>query len=507
MIQSECNNRRIAINTIFLYVRTIIVLGLSLYTSRVILKVLGEEDFGIYNVVGGVIVLFSFLTNALTASTQRYLNYNMGLNDSKKISLTFDVALVAHISITIFFLILAETIGLWFVQTQLNIPIERQNAAIWVYHFTIIATAINILVIPYRSSIIATEKMSQFALFSIIEAVFKFVIVLILPYIKLDSLILYSLLMVFVSILLLLMYYLSCRNQLFFTKFNFEWDYGLYKEMLSFSGWYLFGGAAIVGARQGGNILLNIFKNVSINAAVGIANQVRAAVVNFVSSFQTAFTPQIVKLCASGEQSKLLELLYRSTKFSFVLYVIIAVPVIFFCDSILNLWLYEVPAHAVLFTQLVVITTSFDVLSTPLWTSIGAIGDIRKYQIVVSLILLSILPLSYFALSLGWNSEIVFVLDLIANLLAFIYRVYFAKQYVGFNYAEYLKNALYPCLSILIIIIPLFYLISTLGINKYATFVEVMLGILAICLISFFVVFNESEKKGIIEMFKSKLKL
>ena len=227
--------------------------------------------------------------------------------------------MLAHFTIFGVVLLLAETVGLWFVMTQLNIPAERYTASLWVYQASIIATLINIIVIPYRASIIASERMGIFAYISILDVVLKLVIVLILPYCAVDSLILYSFLLSGISLLNFVLYRFICRRKMTFTHFHFIWDKAQYKEQMAFSGWYLFGGMAIVGANQGINILINIFYNVAVNAAVGIANQVRSAVFGFVTSFQTAFNPQLVKLYAAGEQDKLLSLIYRSSKFSFYL--------------------------------------------------------------------------------------------------------------------------------------------------------------------------------------------
>ena len=351
------SNARIAKNTILLYIRMLVILVISLYTSRAILAILGADDFGIYNVVGGVVVLFSFLTNAMTNSTQRFLNYNLGLNDEKKIANVFNTSMLAHFTILGVVLILAETIGLWFVMTQLNIPAERYTASIWVYQASVVATLLNIIVIPYRASIIATERMGVFAYISILDVVLKLIIVLVLPYFSVDSLILYSILLSGISFLILILYRAVCIRKMSFTHFHFVWDKKQYMEQMSFSGWYLFGGVATVGAKQGTNILINLFFNVTVNAAVGIANQVRNAVYGFVTSFQTAFNPQIVKLYASGEHDNLLSLIYRSSKFSYYLLLILSLPIVIFCEDILSLWLVEVPDYAVVFTQLVVITS------------------------------------------------------------------------------------------------------------------------------------------------------
>lgn len=247
MTDNSANNKRIAINTILLYIRMLFTMVISLYTSRVILQVLGADDFGIYNVVGGVVVLFSFLTNAMTSSTQRFLNYNFGLKNESKVSHIFNVSILTHFTIFLLVLLLSETVGLWFVMTQLNIPVGRETATMWVYQMSVVTTLIGIMVIPYRASIIAAERMSIFAYVSILEVALKLVVVLVLSYMSFDNLVMYSILLTLVAMLNFFIYQIECRRKLSFTKYHFVWDKSQYKEMMSFSSWYLFGGMAMVG--------------------------------------------------------------------------------------------------------------------------------------------------------------------------------------------------------------------------------------------------------------------
>lgn len=492
------SNSRIAKNTILLYIRMLVSLVISLYTSRAILQILGEDDFGIYNVVGGVVVLFSFLTNAMTNSTQRFLNYNLGLKDEKKIANVFNTSMLAHFTIFGVVLVLAETIGLWFVMTQLNIPAERYTASLWVYQASIIATLLNIIVIPYRASIIASERMSIFAYISILDVVLKLVIVLILPYFAVDSLILYSFLLSGISLLNFVLYRFICRRKMAFTHFHFIWDKAQYKEQMTFSGWYLFGGLATVGAKQGTNILINIFYNVAVNAAVGIANQVRNAVFGFVTSFQTAFNPQIVKLYAAGEQDKLLSLIYRSSKFSYYLLFIISLPIVVFCEDILSLWLVNVPNYAVVFTQLVIITSFTEALSAPLWTAIGATGKIQRYQLWVSLIILIDIPLVYFAFRFGFNPVWAFIINLLISIFAYLYRLIYIRRFVEYSLFTYFKSVLWPCLVVSIISCPLPIILSITSSSTLFVLLSICATILITASIIYWVGLNKSEKDFII---------
>jgi len=493
------SNTRIAKNTILLYIRMLISLGISLYTSRVILSILGEDDFGIYNVVGGVVVLFSFLTNAMTNSTQRFLNFNLGLKEESKLLNVFNTSMVAHLIIMAVVLILAETVGLWFVNTQLNIPEERHHAALWIYHTSVLITLLNIIVTPYRASIIATEKMGVFALISIIDIILKLLIVLILPYFETDSLILYSVLLVTISLLNFIIYRYICRKQLSFTHFHFIWDKPQLIEQMSFSGWSLFGGVALVGAKQGSNILINTFFNVAVNAAVGVANQVRNAIFGFVTSFQMAFKPQIVKLYASNEEDKLLDLIYRSSKFSFYLLFVLTLPIIIYCKEILSLWLVNVPEYAVVFTQLVLITAFTEALSAPLWTAIGATGYVKRYQIFVSTIILLDLPIVYIFFKLGFNPIWAFIINLMISVIAYIYRLLYIRNYVNYKLRDYLKLVIYPCLLISIISIPLPMILSQFCTSTISIIASICCTVLITCCLIYLFGLNRKEKDFIVQ--------
>jgi len=464
-INYQPDNKRVAKNTILLYIRMFIMMLISLYTSRKILEVLGENDFGIYNVVAGVIVLFSFLTTAMTNSTQRYLNYYMGVGNEEQLNKTFNIAMIAHISIVVIILVLSETIGLWFVINKLNIPPDRHVAMMWVYQMSVLATVFSVIMTPYRASFIATEKMDYYAYLSVIDCVCKLLIVLVLPFFCLDRLILYSILFAAVSFFIFILYLIFGNIKMPFTRFHRVWDKKYFYEMLSFTSWYLVGGGAMVAGRQGINILLNIFYNVAVNAAVGVANQVRGAVVAFVSNFQTAFNPQIVKLYASNQYDEMIRFIYKSSKLSYYLSLIVCLPIVICCNEILSLWLVDVPAYSVEFTRLVVISVVFDIMSTPLMTAIGATGQIAKYQIYVSLILISVLPISYVALKLGCSPAMVFVIDLIINIIAYYYRLLYIKKFIRYRLSEYYSEVIVKVLLVTVLSIPIPVLLYYLGVS------------------------------------------
>lgn len=481
-----------------------ITLLVSLYTSRVLLQSLGVDDYGIYNIIGGVVVLFSFLSNAMTNSTQRYLNYNVGVNDEVGTKKVFCVSMQAHFVIVLIVLLLAETIGLWFVETQLNIPEERMYAAHWVYQLSVLTTCVNIMRVPYNAVVIAYEKMSFFAYVSIAETILKLLIVyMLLVSGEIDRLILYSILLTITSFIIWFIYRLFCRRNYVISRYQNIKSKELFKELMSFTSWYLLGGVSMVGSRQGVNILLNIFFNVAVNAAVGIANQVKNAIYGFVTSFQTAFNPQIVKLYASNERASLLQLIYRSTKFSFFLMFILSFPVILCSEDLLSVWLVDVPQYAVRFTQLTIIATMFDAVSAPLWTVVGATGKVKYYQIIVSVIVLIDIPLVYIALKLGYSPVCVFIINVVINMLAFIFRLIYARGIVEFSIYKYVRKVILPCLGVVLFSVPLPILLASSSDIHWTIqmIISIILSTLAILIVGL----DVSEKNFIKLLIKRKI--
>lgn len=426
----QSSTKRIAKNTLMLYFRQILIMLVSLYTVRVVLNTLGAEDYGIYNVVAGIVVLFSFVNNAMATATQRFLNYSLGENDLKKTQEVYSASLVVHLGIAVIFVLLAETVGLWFVSNKLNIPEARKIATAIVYQFTIITTVFNILRVPYNAVIIAYEKMSFFAWLSILESLLKLAIVFLLVVSGIDRLVFYAFLMTVVALIILCFYKLYCNHTFEIAHYKKTTDISLVKTILSFSGWSLFGAAANVANSQGTNIVLNVFTNVTVNAAMGIANQVNSAVYSFVSNFQTAFNPQIVKSYAEGKKVYFTNLIYRSSKISFLLSSFIVIPLLLNMDLVLNTWLKEVPIFTTEFLKLCLVCSLIESWNNSLTISIQAVGDIKKYQIIVSLFIFLNLPLSLIALTIGGTPIWILLVRLILLILAVIWRVFFLEKVI-----------------------------------------------------------------------------
>ena len=499
------SNKRIAKNTLFLYCRMLLLMVVHLYTARVVLAALGIDDYGIYNVVGGIVVLFSFINGALSSATQRFINFELGRSDIDTVRNVFSVSMNVHLCVAIVVLILSETIGLWFLNTQMNIAPERMDAARWVFHFSIIATFIRFIQVPYNASVIACEKMSFFVWIGILEAVLLLFNAFLVDKITTDKLKLYSVLVCGVSAAVFICYKWFCRAKVEFARYRMIWDKKLFGRLMSFSGWMLLGSAATVGSTQGVNIVLNIFNGVAVNAAMGICNQVNNAVNQFVTNFQTAFSPQIVKLYASGEKAQLQRLINRASRFSFLLLFALALPLIANMDLILNLWLEEVPQYAAAFCSLILIASLVDSASKPVGLAIHATGRVKYYNITMSLALSLNVISAYFMLKSGISPVSVLLVNIAVTTICFGIRLYLAQRYDAISVLCFFRDSAWRFITAAIISapLPLYLSQSLIGWNR-----------LIITCLSFFVIYvpatvfiglTAHERKSISSNIKAKL--
>ena len=447
---SVIDQKRIAKNTLLLYIRMGLIMLISLYTSRVILSTLGEVDFGLYNVIGGIVVSFSFLNGIMSAACQRYFAIELGKGDDVQLKKVFSLNITIFIGLGILILILAETVGLWFLNHKMVIPPDRMNAAKWVYQLSILSFIINMMSTPYRSIIIARENMKVFAYSSVVEAVLKLAIAFLLNICLIDRLISYSALMAIITLCISLFY---C---LYATKFysechpNLWWDTSLFQEILGYTGWNLIGNIAIIGKSQGLNILLNMFFGPVVNAARGVAYQVYINTNQFVTNFVTAFNPQITKAYASQQNKELTKLLFQSSKISFFLLFFIVLPLTLELPPILDVWLKSVPNGTVLFTRLILINALIDSLANPLATAMQATGNVKWYQISVGGCLFFIVILSYFCLKyLHIPPYSVFIISIVFSIIAQFLRILFVSHAIKeFSFVSYTRQVLSKCIVI-----------------------------------------------------------
>lgn len=464
MTNSE-NNKLIARNTVLLYFRMFLTMGVSLYTSRIILNTLGIVDFGIYNVVGGVVMMFSFLNASMSSATQRFLSFELGRNDYIQLKKVFSMSVNIHAIIAVAVLILAETIGLWFLNTKLIIPIERIEAANWVFQFSILSFMVTIMSVPYNATIIAHERMKIYAYVSIAEVILKLIIVFALIWLRYDKLKIYSILIFFVTALIWLLYKVYCKRNFIETNYKFFWEKSLYKTLMNYAGWNLFGNLASVTMGQGVNVLLNLFFGPAVNAARGIAFQVRSAVNGFVSNFQIAMNPQIVKSYAADDIKYMHQIVFQGAKYSFYLLFILALPIILETEIILKLWLKIVPEYTVIFTRLILINILIDCISGPLMTSAQASGKIKKYQTVVGSLLLLILPMSYILLKMEFPPQITLYVSIFISIIALFARLWIISPLVKLSIVKFSQNVLIPIFLVVGVSI-IFPLIVILSINQ-----------------------------------------
>lgn len=417
-----------------------VTLLVTLYTSRVILKTLGIDDFGIYNVVGGVIVLFSFIATSLRSATQRFISYELGLGDQGDINKVYSMSLICHIIMVLLIFVLAETIGLWFIENKLNIPPDRMMATRWVYQFSIITFIANIFQAPYNAIIIAYEKMSFYAYISILDVLLKLAVAFLIVISPWDKLIVYSILLSIVSIVSVLIPFIYCKLKLCIGKFRLVRERGLFSKILGYSGWTMLNGCAVLTAQQGGNILLNVFNGVAANGAFGIANQVSGAIYGFVYNFQSAFQPQIVKQYAAKEYGSLYKLIGRSSVFSYYLLLLIAVPFCISTDYVLTLWLGSCPEYATVFCQLMILYFLMDALQAPLWMLIGAKGKMAGYTIWSTVLVFLNIPVSWLFLKAGYSVYIVFIVRAAINLITCLIRPFYVRYLIdSFSLREYVR--------------------------------------------------------------------
>ena len=486
-----------------LYIRMLLTMAVTFYTSRVVLHTLGVVDYGIYNVVGGIVAMFGFINAAMSSGTQRYLTFEIGRGDTERLKKVFITSMNIHILIAVIVFVLAETVGLWFMYHEMKIPDNRFNAAMLVYQSSVLSTMVMFVSVPYNATIIAHEKMSAFAYISILEVVLKLLIVYLLMIGVMDKLILYAILMLAVQVVIRFTYNIYCRHHFEATAYRFEFDRPLFKEMLSFSVWNLWGNMASVAFTQGLNILLNIFFGPAVNAARGVAVQVQQAVTQFSMNFQTAINPQITKAYAIEDYGYMHSLIFRSSRFTFFLLLCICLPVFMETEALLEIWLGAVPDYSSIFLRLILCVTIIDSVANPLMVSAQATGKIKVYQSAIGGILLMILPIAYIVLKLGGNPQSVFIVHLSICVLAFIVRLFIIRPLINLSISRYFKDVLLRC-----IIVGTLALIIPVVLRYYMD--ESLLSIISVCIVScissvissFYVGMTSDERKALLGKIK-----
>jgi O-antigen/teichoic acid export membrane protein len=494
------NTIRIAKNTLALYFRQILIMLASLYTVRVVLNTLGVENYGIYNVAGGIVAMFGFFNSTLASGTLRFLTFQLGENNLNELKRTFSIALNMHILLAAGILILAETAGLWFFKHKINIPSGRESAAFWTYQFSVFTSLLSIIQVPYNSAIIAHERMNIYAYIGIIDAILKLVIVFVLRMLNFDKLIVYAILLFGVHIITMSIYGLYCEKQYVECRFQIIFDKSVYKQMLIFSGWNIVGGGAVLGATQGINILLNVFFNPAVNASRGISVQIGSALTSFVTNFQMAVNPQIVKNYASGKMEELNALLFQNAKISFCLLWLLSLPVMLKLEVILKLWLINVPEYAALFSRLILMQSLVYCLDRPFVMAIHATGNMKPTNMTAGIALLMVLPVSYFLLKTGYPVYTPFVVYIFATLTAFSMELYFLQKWIKISIIGLFKNVLFPVVLIVLCSLPMPMIINYYMKDNLCSFLLVSsVSVLITSILIYYIALNKNMRGLLIQ--------
>lgn len=495
------NTKRIARNTLMLYVRMLFSMLVALYTSRVLLNTLGVEDYGIYNVVGGFVAMFSLISSSLSSSVSRFLMFELGRGDLKRLKETFSMSVLIHIVLALVVFIFAETVGIWFLNTEMTIPEERLIAANWVFQASILAFMFGLSSIPYNASITSHERMSTFAYIGILDVVLRLLIILFIAYVPMeyDKLIVYSLLLVAVRIFLQCIYLWYCRRNFEECRFRLRFNKTYWKSMSSFAGWNFIGCTAALLKDQGVNVLLNLFCGPIVNAARGIAVYVNAAVSGFAENFMVAVKPQIIKSYASNDKEYMFSLVERGSRFSFYIMLILALPILFQTEFVLTVWLKNYPDYTVNFVRLVLVLSLCDIISSTLITLQESTGKIRNYQLVVGGMLMMNFPLSYICLKIGFTPESVFLVAIVVSISCMLSRLFFLRKMVGLSLSGFLKRVWLRIIYVTItaIIVPI-TVISIVDLHGWIHFLLISVICLLCTLASvYFIGCSHNEQKFI----------
>lgn len=502
--QTSDNNKRIAKNTLLLYVRMLFTMAVSLFTSRVILNTLGVEDYGINNVVGGIVTMFSVLSGSLSSSISRFITFELGKGNIERLKTIFSTGVNIQLGMSVLIIIIAEAVGIWFLNTKMNIPTDRMVAANWVFQCAILTFVLNLLSVPYNAAIIAHEKMSAFAYISVVEVSLKLIIVYMLMISPFDRLETYAVLLLLVGAVIRFIYGYYCKRHFEECTYHFVFDKPVLKEMTGFAGWNFLGNGAYMLNTQGVNILMNLYFGVAVNAARGIATQVDAALKQFVNNFTTAVNPQITKSYAQGDLDYMHKLVCRSAKFSAFLMMFFAVPIILETNTILTIWLKTVPDYAVIFLQWIIISSFMDtVLVNSLVTSMFATGKIKRYQIIVTTVGCLVFPLSWIAFKLGFEPQVGYILYFIIYTILLFVRLYLLKDMVKLPVMMYIREVLYKLAPIIVVgfAIP-GILILTMDAGWLRLILVCLLSVLVTAASEYFIGLSNKEKNFVAEKIK-----
>lgn len=507
-MNNKDSNKRVFINTIALSGRMLITMFLGIYTSRIVLQNLGIEDYGIYNVVGGIVSMFTFMNTSLLDASQRYLNFYLGKQDTESVNRVFCTSINIFFVIALVIALLVEVVGVWFLHNKLNIPVDRMNAANWLLQFTVVGSFVSISSTPYNALIVAYEKMTTFAYVSIFQSIATFLIAYCLCWLPGDKLIVYGLLMVTIQLLVRLYYRLYCSSTFPNVKYHLSLDKPMLKNMFSFSAWTATSTFAYMTYTQGITMLINVFFGPALNAAHALAQQINGTIVQFSKNFEVASKPQIVKNYASGNLKDMNGLVFLSTKVSFVIMLVISLPVLFHTDFILSLWLTEVPNYTSDIVRLILINALLSTFAGPIITAVQATGNIRNFQLSITLTNLMILPIAYLVVKTTNQIQYIYIVLIVMTIFVQFVRLFYYQKQLNLSLREYFKDVVFRLLIMFICCV------GVIQLYEYYYRVESVIGLffclvfvfILVFFVSFGVVLKSTERKMIINLVSKKIK-
>lgn len=505
----EGNNKTIAKNTLMLYMRAILMMGIGLYTSRIILKALGITDFGIYNAVGGIIAMFGFISSSLSNATSRFITIAIGRGDQSYTNRTYGNIKVMYYILCVVIVLFAETVGLWFLFNKMTIPADRMSAAFWVYQYSVLSSVVGFISVPYNSAIIAHERMSAFAYISLLDATLKLVICFLLQMSPYDKLIVYATLLFFVGVIDRIIYAVYCNKRFEEVHAPARIDKEQLREILTMSGWSLSGNLFWILNTQGVNLILNVFFGPVVNAARGIAMQVQGVMGQFVTNFQTAINPQITKSYANVEYDRMHSLLHLSSKFSYFLMLLMSVPVFIEAPIILKWWLGTIPDNTIVYLRIILLYSVFATLANPLWIAVLATGKLKKYQLWDNMVQALVLPISYIAFKYFHAASYwVFIILLVAEIVEIFVRVWVVLPLINHKYLDYIREVVIPLVLVSFVapLVPL-ALSNYLSTNEVVEFFMIsVISVLSSFLFIWLLGMKRSERGYFVEFLKKSYK-
>lgn len=501
------NNKRIAKNTAVLYLRTIFTLLVSLFTSRLILNVLGIDNFGIYNVVGGFVSMFSVMSSTFSAAIGRFITYELGRGDEDKLKNIFSTSLNIQICMALFIFVIGAILGSWFLNNKMSIPVERIYAANWVLYCSLISFCLNLLSIPYNACIIAHEKMTAFAYISILETILKLLIVYLLYISPVDILITYSILFLLVSIIIRYVYIIYCKKNFTECEYRPKIDKKLFREMAGFAGWNFFGNTAYMFNTQGVNMLMNVFFGVTVNAARGVAVQVQNAILQFVNNFTTAINPQITKKYAEGDTETLFTLICQGAKYSYFLLLIFTVPIFVESDYVLKLWLGNVPEYSSIFLKLILLGSYTTILGNTGYTAIMATGNIRNYQVSVTVIGCMVFPITWLFYYFGFSVTSTYYIYIVIYFILNFVRIYYMKVLMNFPPMLFINKVMIPVIFVSLPVYLIPYILLDLFESSFIRLAFICIVCTLTSIISIYIIgLSKKEKSFVIKILLNKIK-